>query len=174
MRITPRRLGWFRKAISCVINRIKENHMIITIDMKKSFDHLTKCNNHPWFLESQQTRHRKEHVQSAKYIKKKKKKKPTKATKTKLYHQMLKDWMWKWKWSRSVVSNSLRPHGLQPTRLLRPWDFPGKSAGMDCHFLLQGICPTQEWNLGLPHCRQTLYCLSHQGSPRRLNTSPLM
>ena len=33
----------------------------------------------------------------------------------------------KWKWSRSVVSDSLRPHGLQPTRLLRPWDFPGKS-----------------------------------------------
>ena len=30
----------------------------------------------------------------------------------------------KWKWSRSVVSDSLRPHGLQPTRLLRPWDFP--------------------------------------------------
>ena len=36
----------------------------------------------------------------------------------------------KWKWSRSVVSNSLRPHGLQPTRLLRPWDFPGKSTGV--------------------------------------------
>ena len=35
--------------------------------------------------------------------------------------------MMKWKWSRSVVSDSLRPHGLQPTRLLRPWDFPGKS-----------------------------------------------
>ena len=32
----------------------------------------------------------------------------------------------KWKWSRSVVSNSSRPHGLQPTRLLHPWDFPGK------------------------------------------------
>ena len=31
------------------------------------------------------------------------------------------------KWSRSVVSNSLWPHGLQPTKLLRPWDFPGKS-----------------------------------------------
>ena len=36
----------------------------------------------------------------------------------------------KWKWSRSVVSNSLRPHGLQPTRLLRPWDSPGKSTGV--------------------------------------------
>ena len=35
--------------------------------------------------------------------------------------------------SRSVVSDSLRPHGLQPTRLLRPWDFPGKSTGVGCH-----------------------------------------
>ena len=43
--------------------------------------------------------------------------------------------------------------------------FPGKSAGVDCHFLLQGIFPTQESNPGLLHCRQTLYRLSHQGSP---------
>ena len=42
----------------------------------------------------------------------------------------------KWKWSRSVVSGSSRPHGLQPTRLLRPWDFPGKSTGVGCHCLL--------------------------------------
>ena len=42
----------------------------------------------------------------------------------------------KWKWSRSVVSNSLRPHGRQPTRLLHPWDFPGKSTGVGCHCLL--------------------------------------
>ena len=41
------------------------------------------------------------------------------------------------KLSHSVVSNSLRPHGLQPTRLLRPWDFPGKSIGVGCHCLLQ-------------------------------------
>ena len=33
----------------------------------------------------------------------------------------------KWKWSLSVMSDSSRPHGLQPTRLLRPWDFPDKS-----------------------------------------------
>ena len=45
--------------------------------------------------------------------------------------------MWKWKWSRSVMSDSLLPHELRPTRLLRPWDFPGKSTGMGCHFLLQ-------------------------------------
>ena len=41
----------------------------------------------------------------------------------------------KWKWSRSVMSDSLRPHGLQSTRLLRPWDFPGKRTGVGCHYL---------------------------------------
>ena len=40
------------------------------------------------------------------------------------------------KWSRSVVSDSLRPHRLQPTRLLCLWDFPGKSTGVGCHCLL--------------------------------------
>ena len=39
----------------------------------------------------------------------------------------------KGKGSRSVVSDSQRPHGLQPTRLLHPWDFPGKSTGVGCH-----------------------------------------
>ena len=42
----------------------------------------------------------------------------------------------KWKWSHSVVSNSQWPHRLQPTRLLRPWDFLGKSTGVGCHCLL--------------------------------------
>ena len=42
----------------------------------------------------------------------------------------------KWKWSLLVMSNSSWPHGLQPTRLLRPWDFPGKSTGVGCHCLL--------------------------------------
>ena len=41
----------------------------------------------------------------------------------------------KWKWSHSVVSSSSRPHGLQLTRLLCPWDFPGKSTGVGCHHL---------------------------------------
>ena len=66
--------------------------------------------------------------------------------------------------SYSVVADSLQPHGLQPTRLLSPWDFPGKNTGVGCCFLLQGIFLTQGSNLGLPHCRQTLYRLSHQGS----------
>ena len=48
-------------------------------------------------------------------------------------------------------------------QLLCPWDFPGKNTGLGCHFLLQGIFPAQGSNLGLPHCRQILYHLSHQG-----------
>ena len=50
------------------------------------------------------------------------------------------------------------------TRLLRPWDFLGKSTGVGCHFLLQRIFPTQGSNSGLPNCRQMLYCLRHHGS----------
>ena len=65
--------------------------------------------------------------------------------------------------SCSVVPNSLWPHGLQPTRLLCPGDFPGKDTGGVCHFLLQGIFLTQGLNLGLLHCRQILYLLSYQG-----------
>ena len=38
------------------------------------------------------------------------------------------------------------------------------NTGVGCHLLLQGIIPTQGWNPGLPHCRQTLYRLSYQGS----------
>ena len=51
-------------------------------------------------------------------------------------------------------------------RLLCLWDSPGKNTGVCCHFLHQGICPTQRLNLhllGLLHCRQIPYPLSHQG-----------
>ena len=47
-------------------------------------------------------------------------------------------------------------------------DSPGQNTGLGCHALLQGIFPTQGPNPGLPHCRQILYQLSHQGSPRVL------
>ena len=57
-------------------------------------------------------------------------------------------------------------------RLLRPRDFLGKSTGVGCHFLLQGFFPTQGSNPGLPHCRQMLYRLSHQGSPDYSVSSP--
>ena len=70
--------------------------------------------------------------------------------------------------SYSVVSDSLWPHELQPTRLLCPWDSPGKNTGMCSQSLLQGIFPNQGSNPGLPHCRQILYQLSHKGSPRIL------
>jgi len=63
------------------------------------------------------------------------------------------------------MPDSATPWTVACTKLLRPWDFPDKSTGVGCHFLLQGIFPTQGSNPGLPHCRQTLYRLSHQGNP---------
>ena len=50
-----------------------------------------------------------------------------------------------------------------PGSSVHPWDFPSKSTGVGCHFLLQGIFLTQGSNLGLLHCRQMLYHLSHHG-----------
>ena len=70
----------------------------------------------------------------------------------------------KWK----LVTQScliLQFHGLYPVPLLCPWNSPGKSTEVGCHFLLQGIFPTWESNTGLPHCRQILYQLNHKGSP---------
>ena len=68
--------------------------------------------------------------------------------------------------SRSVMSDSLWPHGLYPARLLCPWDPSGKNTGMGCHSLLLQIFPTQGSNPGLLRCRQILYHLSYyQGSP---------
>ena len=66
----------------------------------------------------------------------------------------------------------LRPRGLWPARLLCPWDSPGKNTGVDCHSFLQGIFPTQGFKPGLLHCRQILYLLSDQGSPRLQATQP--
>ena len=62
--------------------------------------------------------------------------------------------------SCSVVSNSLQLHGL--------WNSPGKNTEVGNPSLLQGLFPTWGLNPGLPHCRQILYQLSHQGSPRIL------
>ena len=67
--------------------------------------------------------------------------------------------------SCSVMSDSLWPHGQQPTRLLCAWGSPGKSTRVGSHSLLQKIFPTQGSNLDLLHCRCILYHLSHQGSP---------
>ena len=50
-----------------------------------------------------------------------------------------------------AVSESLWPHGLGTVRLLCPWDSPGKNTGVGCHFLLQGIFPTQGSSPHLVH-----------------------
>ena len=50
-------------------------------------------------------------------------------------------------------------------RILCPWDSLGKSTGVGCHFLLQGIFVIQELNPGLLHCRQILHWLSYEGIP---------
>ena len=58
---------------------------------------------------------------------------------------------------------TLQSQGVRPVRSLCPWAFPGKNTGVGCHFLLQVIFLTQRLNLGLLHCRQIFYHLSHQG-----------
>ena len=73
----------------------------------------------------------------------------------------------KWKWSHSVMSDSSRPHGLQPTRLLHPWDFPGKSTGVGCHCLpstksVQSVTPVRLF--------VNLWTASYQASPSNSNT----
>ena len=65
--------------------------------------------------------------------------------------------------SRSVVSNSLGPHGLYS-----PWNSPGPNIGVGSLSLLQGIFATHGTNTGLLHCRQVLYQLSHKRNPRIL------
>ena len=72
-----------------------------------------------------------------------------------------------WYWCCLVTKSCLTllwPQGLQPTRLLCPWDFPGKNIGMDCHFLLQGIFWSRNWTVS-PALQADSLLLSHQGSP---------
>ena len=71
----------------------------------------------------------------------------------------------------SVMSNFLRPHGLQPASLLCPWDFPGKNTGVGCCFLLQGIYPTEGLNpslLRLLHWETDSLPLCHLGSATKI------
>ena len=65
--------------------------------------------------------------------------------------------------NHSVMSMDCTPpgssvHGILQARIL----------AVGCYFLLQGIFPTQKSNPGLPHCRRTLQCLRHKGSPTLL------
>ena len=68
----------------------------------------------------------------------------------------------------SVVSDSMWPYGLQLTRLLCPWDSPGKITGVGCHFLLQGIFLTQGWSLSLLHWQVGSLPLAPPGQPLRI------
>ena len=68
----------------------------------------------------------------------------------------------------SVVFNSLWSHGLYPTRLLCPLNSPGRNTGVGSYSLIQGIFPAQVSNPALLHCRQILYCLSHQSINTRV------
>ena len=86
------------------------------------------------------------------------------------------------KWSCSVVSDPLWPHGLQPIRLLCPWDFPGKNTGVGCHFLLQGSSPPRDRTqvsriVGRTQVSRIVgrcfYQLSHQGSQVKVSTKVL-
>ena len=77
---------------------------------------------------------------------------------------------WCWWFSHSVVSHSVQPHELKSARLLRLWDSPDKNTGVDCHFLLQGIFPTQGWNihlLRLQNQKVNSLLLVPPGMPRR-------
>ena len=62
----------------------------------------------------------------------------------------------KWKWSRSVVSDSVQPHGLQLSRLLHPWDFPGKSTGNCSRRLYWKVPPSSN----IHFCRSMELCFS--------------
>ena len=73
--------------------------------------------------------------------------------------------LWGKLFSRSVLSDSLWPHGLQPTRLLCSWDSPGKSTGAGCHFLLRGIFPTQVIEAVSRALKTDSLPLSRQGRP---------
>ena len=75
--------------------------------------------------------------------------------------------------SRLVISDSSQPHGLQPTRFLCPWSFPGKNTGVGCHFPLQGIFLTNRLNpclLSLLYWWVDSLPLSYQGSSCRRNS----
>ena len=68
----------------------------------------------------------------------------------------------------SAVPNSLWACGLQPTWLLCPWESPGKTTGVGCHALQQGIFLTQGANSGLlclPRCQAGSLPLNHRGNP---------
>ena len=65
------------------------------------------------------------------------------------------------------MSDSVWSYGLQPARLLCPWDSLRESTRVCCLALFQGIFPTQGLNLGLLHCRRILYCSATREAPNQ-------
>ena len=68
--------------------------------------------------------------------------------------------------ARTVAQSFRDPMDYSPARIPCPWDSPGKSTGVGCHFLLQGIFLTQGSNSHLLHCQVGSLLLNQQGSPR--------
>ena len=72
--------------------------------------------------------------------------------------------------SRSVMSNSMRPHGLQPSRLLCPWDSPDKDTAVGCHFLHQGNLPDLEIKPTSPALAGRFFTTEPLVKPRHTHT----
>ena len=73
-------------------------------------------------------------------------------------------------WGCSVLSDSVRPHGPQPTRLLRPWDFPGKSTGVGCQLPLNLVAFSPS-RLPLPRLTNLWSFLQFLASPSAMSLS---
>ena len=72
-----------------------------------------------------------------------------------------------------VMSDSFQPYGLQPARLLCPWDSPGKNTGVGCHALLQGIFQTQGLNPDLPQLQADCLLSEPPGKPKNTGVGSL-
>ena len=79
---------------------------------------------------------------------------------------LLKGGLWPSQWMKPSISPKKLPSDRQ-MQVKKKKNSPGKNTRVGCHFLLQGIFPTQGSNPHLLHCRQIPYHLSHQGSPRK-------
>ena len=74
-----------------------------------------------------------------------------------------------WLCAQSLQScSTLQHYGLQPARLLCPWNFPGKNTGVGCHALLQGIFLTQGSSLCFLNCREILFITEPPGKLHKL------
>ena len=81
-----------------------------------------------------------------------------------------------WKWSRSVMSDPQRPHELQPTRLLHPWDFPGKSTGWSAIALSKRILIQANYSLNVFYrlfCKNVIILFWNNSSSKQCSLKTL-